>query len=243
MDAADRPGGGTGRRPRVVALGAIVLAVVVAVSVLLVLTRNGPEVAAAAPRSAPAGAAESAAESAAEPTTTPPGPGGPGWAPTTPNPTQWDVEQPVSGLTPVSVEIPDIGVSSDLLRLAVDGTGVLVPPDPYDVAGWFTGGPVPGDLGPAIIAGHVDSRAGPGVFFRLEEMEPGQKIRVTRSDASVATFTVRAVDSWPKTAFPTALVYGPTPDRELRLITCGGDFDRGRRSYVDNIVVFAVLDR
>lgn len=217
-----------------IAAGVIVLAVVLAVSTLLVVTRDRSAAAVTAPAAAPSTSAA----------TTPPTASNPfGWAPTTPNPTQWAIDAPVSGLTPVSVEIPAIGVSSDLLRLAVDGTGVLVPPDPYDVAGWFTGGPVPGDLGPAIIAGHVDSRAGPGVFFRLEEMKPGQKIRVTRSDASVATFTVRAVDSWPKTAFPTAMVYGPTPDRELRLITCGGDFDRSRRSYLSNVVVFAVLDR
>lgn len=167
---------------------------------------------------------------------------GGGWAPTTPNPDVAAPTAPGTALTAVSVEVPSIGVRSDLLPLDVDATGVLVPPDPYDVAGWFTGGPVPGETGPAVIAGHVDSRAGPGVFFRLEEMRPGEAIIVTRSDGSVATFTVRRVESYPKLAFPTERVYGPTPGQELRLITCGGDFDRSRRSYLDNIVVYAVLD-
>lgn len=142
----------------------------------------------------------------------------------------------------MSVEVPSIGVRSELLPLGVDATGVLVPPEPYDIAGWFTGGPVPGDIGPAIIAGHVDSRAGPGVFFRLEEMQAGDEIMVTRSDGSKATFTVRRVESYPKLDFPTEQVYGPTPGQELRLITCGGEFDRSRRSYLDNIVVYAGLD-
>jgi len=183
--------------------------------------------------------AEVANRPAATPSTPPSATGS--WAPTTPNP---EVDQVESGaaLTPVSVQVPSIGVRSDLLRLDVDDTGVLVPPDPYDVAGWFTGGPVPGEVGPAIIAGHVDSRAGPGVFFRLEEIRPGDAILVTRSDGSVASFSVRRVESYPKTDFPTERVYGPTPGHELRLITCGGEFDRSRRSYLDNIVVYAVLD-
>lgn len=178
-----------------------------------------------------------ASESATPSTTAAAGP----WAPTTPNPTVVPTAESRADLRPVSVEVPSIGVRSDLLPLAVDAAGVLVPPDPYDVAGWFTGGPVPGEIGPAIIAGHVDSRAGPGVFFRLEEMQPGELITVTRSDGSVATFTVRRVESYPKVDFPTERVYGPTPGHELRLITCGGDFDRSRRSYLDNIVVYAVL--
>lgn len=164
----------------------------------------------------------------------------PGWAPTTPSPRVTPSEAVTAGLRPLSVRVDAIGVRSDLLPLAVDAVGVLVPPDPYDVAGWFTGGPVPGQVGPAIIAGHVDSRAGPGIFFRLEEMKVGDAIEVTRSDGSVVSFVVTRVERYPKAEFPTARVYGPTPERELRLITCGGDFDRSRRSYLDNIVVYAV---
>jgi len=164
----------------------------------------------------------------------------PGWAPTTPSPRVTPSEAIAAGLRPSSVRIDAIDVRSDLLPLAVDASGVLIPPDPYDVAGWFTGGPVPGQVGPAIIAGHVDSRAGPGIFFRLEEMTVGDAIEVTRSDRSVVTFEVTRVEQYPKAEFPTARVYGPTPARELRLITCGGNFDPSRRSYLDNIVVYAV---
>lgn len=167
----------------------------------------------------------------------------PGWAPTTPSPRLTPSESFAAGLQPRSVRIDAIGVTSDLLPLAVDAAGVLVPPDRYDVAGWFTGGPVPGQVGPAIIAGHVNSRAGPGIFYRLEEMTVGDRIEVTRSDGSTVNFEVDRVEQYPKTDFPTERVYGPTPARELRLITCGGEFDSSRRSYLDNIVVYAVLDQ
>jgi len=139
------------------------------------------------------------------------------------------------------VAIPRIGVASALIPLDVDpASGALVPPERYDVAGVFTAGPVPGEVGPAIIAGHVDSRDGPGVFYRLEEMVVGDLISVSLSDGQEVEFLVIEVSQYPKTDFPTDAVYGPTPDRELRLITCGGNFDRTRRSYVDNIVVYAV---
>ncbi|MDQ3464167.1 MAG: class F sortase [Actinomycetota bacterium] len=226
------------RRTRLVVVVAaaalVVLAVVATAVVALSGPRNSAAVADQAPRSssvpAPQGTAQGIATAADS------------WAPTTPNPETAAPAEQRAVLTPVSVELPSIGVRSDLLSLDVDATGVLVPPEPYDVAGWFSGGPVPGDIGPAIIAGHVDSRAGPGVFFRLEEMRPGEAIMVTRSDGSVATFTVARVERYPKVDFPTQQVYGPTPGQELRLITCGGDFDPGRRSYLENIVVYAVLD-
>ncbi|MGI8693881.1 MAG: class F sortase [Geodermatophilaceae bacterium] len=219
-------------RARLVAAAAALAVLAVLTTVTIGLRGGSPAAVAADPPSTSA------------PVSAPPSTGGPGpgtWAPTTPDPDAALPDLPGTALTAVSVEVPSIGVRSHLLPLAVDVTGVLVPPDPYDVAGWFTGGPVPGEIGPAIIAGHVDSRAGPGVFFRLEEMRPGQAIKVTRSDGSVSTFTVRQVQSYPKTDFPTEAVYGPTPGHELRLITCGGDFDRSRRSYLDNIVVYAVL--
>lgn len=164
----------------------------------------------------------------------------PGWAPTTPDPIRSAGPLPAARLTAVSVRVESIGVDSVLVPLGIDqASGALVPPDSFDVAGWLTTGPVPGATGPAVIAGHVDSRAGPGVFYRLEEMVPGDVIVVGRSDGSQVSFRVSAVGQYPKTAFPTAEVYGPTPDRQLRLITCGGAFDRSRRSYLDNIVVYA----
>jgi sortase (surface protein transpeptidase) len=121
----------------------------------------------------------------------------------------------------------------------VDGSGALVPPEDVTTAGWFAQGAAPGDAGPAVLAGHVDSVAGPGVFFRLRSLVPGDPVLVTRADGSVVRFTVTRVARYPKTAFPTGEVYGPTADAELRLVTCGGAFDRAARSYVDDVVVYA----
>jgi hypothetical protein len=141
--------------------------------------------------------------------------------------------------TPASLTLPSIGVQTSLARLGVDAAGALVPPSDFGQAGWFAEGPAPGEIGPAVLAGHVDSTAGPAVFFRLEELTAGDEVLVGRSDGTTARFTVTRVARYPKSAFATAEVYGPTPDAQLRLITCGGVFDRSRRSYTDNIVVFA----
>lgn len=140
---------------------------------------------------------------------------------------------------PTRVRVPRIGVDSSLVKLGLDKDGKLEAPTVYDEAGWFSDGPAPGDVGPAVLAGHVDSKAGPAIFFRLHELKVGDKIEVQRGKATV-TFTVTGVTRHPKDDFPTAAVYGPTPGPELRLVTCGGDFDRLRNSYRDNIVVFAV---
>jgi hypothetical protein len=142
---------------------------------------------------------------------------------------------------PVRVRVPAIGVDSELLRLGTDPAGVLVPPDDPDRAGWFTGGAVPGDVGPAVVAGHVDSVDGPAVFSRLGELGPGTEVLVDREDGTTARFAVTGVGRYPKRDFPTESVYGPTPRAELRLVTCGGEFDRSARSYLDNVVVTAVL--
>src|SRR5216683_3202285 len=109
------------------------------------------------------------------------------------------------------------------------------------IGGWFTGGPRPGAVGAAIIAGHIDSYSGPGVFFRLRDLHRGQGIDVTRANGSVARFRIIAVRTYAKNRFPTAKVYGPAPDPELRLITCGGQFDYATGSYLSNVVVYAVL--
>ena len=100
---------------------------------------------------------------------------------------------------------------------------------------------VPGEVGAAVIAGHVDSRkSGPAVFYNLHKLKAGDTVEVDRGGQTV-TFAVTEVQTYPKNAFPTDRVYQPTPDAELRLITCGGQFDRNLRSYRDNIVVYAVL--
>lgn len=149
---------------------------------------------------------------------------------------------PVPFLRPVRVTIPAIGVSSPLEDLVADPvTRELAAPADPSLAGWFAAGVVPGRLGPAVIGGHVDSRRGPGVFFRLRDLRPGNAVAVARSDGSTVHFAVIAVRRYPKTAFPTDAVYGPTAGPELRLVTCGGQFDRSARSYDDNVVVDAVL--
>ncbi|OLR91551.1 class F sortase [Actinokineospora bangkokensis] len=143
---------------------------------------------------------------------------------------------------PTHLRIPAIGVDTDVVDLAVDGTGALVPPESAAVAGWFAAGAAPGSVGPALLAGHVDSHAGPGVFWKLVDLRPGDAVEVGRADGSTARFRVTGTTQSPKAAFPTAEVYAPTPGPELRLVTCGGTFDRSVRSYRDNVIVSAVPD-
>ena len=146
-------------------------------------------------------------------------------------------------MRPVGLRIPSIDVSSPgLVDLGKQPDGSLeVPADPAD-PGWFSPGPAPGQFGPAVIAGHVDGGGGPGVFYRLGELQPGAQVEVAREDGSVARFVVDKVERYAKDAFPTAAVYGDTTHRsELRLITCGGDFDDETGHYVDNVVAYAHL--
>ena len=142
---------------------------------------------------------------------------------------------------PQLLRIPAIGVRANLLPLGLEQDGtVQVPPLDSPDAGWYRYSPVPGDIGPAVLLGHVDSAAtGPSVFFALNALHPGDRVEVDRDDGSTASFRVDRVTSYPKSAFPTAAVYGRTDGPELRLITCGGPFDHEERSYRDNIVVFA----
>jgi len=142
---------------------------------------------------------------------------------------------------PVRVQIPSIGVNSDLMSLGLQGNGTMqVPPSGFP-AGWFTGAPTPGQIGPAVIAGHVDWAGSEGVFFNLRDVKNGDKVDVARADGSTVVFNVSAIEEYPKNAFPTNKVYGDLNHPGLRLITCGGSFDRTARSYVDNIVVYADL--
>jgi hypothetical protein len=142
---------------------------------------------------------------------------------------------------PVWLTIPAIGVKAPIINLGLNRNGTLQVPRTTTVVGWYTNSPRPGATGSAIIAGHVDSRTGPGVFFWLRLMRPGQRIYVRRADGTLAVFRVTAVRMYAKSQFPTALVYGPVPDAELRLITCGGTFDYARGSYLSNVVVYARL--
>ncbi len=140
---------------------------------------------------------------------------------------------------PVRLRIPVLRVDSRLEPLGVQADGTIeVPADPA-VAGWYAQGPRPGQAGPAVILGHVDSRTGPGVFAALARVPGGTEVRVDRADGSTVTFRVTRVTRVPKEEFPTDLVYAPTLDPALRLVTCGGGFDRARESYRDNVIAFA----
>ena len=148
---------------------------------------------------------------------------------------------PMSAVAPVRLQIPSIGVDSTLMDLGLQADGSLeVPPGGFP-AGWYTGAPTPGELGPAIIAGHVDWAGKPGVFFDLRDLSSGDVIAITRADGSTARFRVARIERFAKDAFPTDAVYGDLDHAGLRLITCGGAFDRQARSYRDNLVVFAEL--
>lgn len=140
---------------------------------------------------------------------------------------------------PTAIEIPRLEVDARIRDIDLDGDRRLEAPSDPAEAGWYVRSPRPGDEGPALIAGHVDSKAGPGVFYRLDELEAGDKITVVREDGSRAEFVVRKVHRWAKDELPTDEVFRKADGSELRLITCGGEFDRGRGSYHDNIVVFA----
>ena len=140
---------------------------------------------------------------------------------------------------PVRLIIPVIGVRARLVRLGLAAGGTLQVPVTTTVAGWYTGSPRPGAIGSSVIAGHVDSYLGPGVFFRLRLLRPGDRIFVRRADGTLAVFRVTLVRTYLKTRFPTGAVYGAAPGPQLRLITCGGTFDPGLRSYLSNVVVYA----
>jgi len=140
---------------------------------------------------------------------------------------------------PVLLTIPLIGVSTQLVTLGLTSSGALEVPSSTSVAGWYTGSSKPGAIGSAIIVGHIDSVSGPGVFFRLSELRVGDMVYVNRSDGTLVEFRVTSVQMYLKDRFPTEAVYGPTPDAELRLITCGGAFDSATGHYLSNIVVYA----
>jgi LPXTG-site transpeptidase (sortase) family protein len=140
---------------------------------------------------------------------------------------------------PASLVIPSIGVTTALVHLGLTSSGALQVPPTTAVAGWYTGSPRPGSIGSAVIAGHIDSVNGPGIFFRLSQLRRGARVYVKRADGTLAVFAVTQVRSYRKDDFPTTVVYGAVPDPELRLITCGGTFDYTTRSYLSNTVVYA----
>ncbi|MFK0246036.1 class F sortase [Amycolatopsis azurea] len=146
---------------------------------------------------------------------------------------------------PVLIEIPKIKAKSTLVPLGLNQDNTLqVPPVSRPMqAGWFSEGASPGEIGPAVIAGHVDGNKQPGIFYRLKELQAGDRVLISRADGRVLTFVISRVMQVDKDEFPTDAVYGETNDPQLRLITCGGSFDRAVRSYRDNIIAFAVLQQ
>jgi Sortase domain len=145
---------------------------------------------------------------------------------------------------PVSVSIPEIGVRSKLLSLGLNPDGTIAVPSlatSADQAAWFKYSVTPGQVGAAVIEGHVDSYQGPAVFFRLGALHPGNLIDVTLADGITTVFRVTGVREYAKDEYPAKMIYGPTDDAALRLITCGGDFDFATRHYLSSVVVFAVL--
>jgi hypothetical protein len=148
---------------------------------------------------------------------------------------------------PVGIAIPSIHVQSKVFDVGLNPDGsIQVPPldgsPQTNEAAWYKYSPTPGQVGPSIIEGHIDSAAGgPSVFFELGALRPGDQVDVTRADGTVAVFTISGVRKYPKDHFPSATVYGNTDFAALRLITCGGSFDRATGHYLDNTVVFASL--
>ena len=162
-------------------------------------------------------------------------------AATRPDPGPWTVSSgPLPASPPVRVDIAAVGATAPIDPLGLNPDGTLEVPVRFSRAGWYTGRPTPGETGPAIIVAHRASRRGPGAFWHLPDVRPGQEIVVTRADGSRVAFVVDRLEQHPKSAFPTEAVYGPTPETALRLITCGGPFEPALGDhYRDNVIVFA----
>jgi LPXTG-site transpeptidase (sortase) family protein len=150
---------------------------------------------------------------------------------------------PLPAANPTEIRIDAINASSSLVALGLnkDRTIAIPPVSQPGQASWYKFGPAPGAIGPAVILGHINGNGKQGVFARLNQLKPGDQVKVTRADNKTAVFTVTKLQQVPKAQFPTQQIYGDTPDAQLRLISCTGVFDKGKRSYQDNIVVFATL--
>ncbi|HEV7727337.1 MAG: Peptidase sortase [Modestobacter sp.] len=164
-----------------------------------------------------------------------------------PDPARISITEPASPVIqlpasePVRVQIPVLGVTSRVMDLGLERDGSMeVPPGAYPV-GWYDRSPTPGQLGPAVLAGHVDWGGDPGAFYGLRELLPGDEIVVSRADGTVATFRVERVEEHAKDDFPTDEVYGDIDHAGLRLITCGGSFDEDSGDYRANVIVYARL--
>lgn len=232
---------GSGRR-RLLAVAATVL--MLAAAVVLALGIAGqhhapqPSASAALPAAGVPGSTAGASAGFAPPL--PPSPAARATTPTTPA----TPAAPVPTPAPVSIAIPAIGVHHTLIQLGQNSDGTIeVPPlSNPSVPGWYRYSPSPGEVGPAVIVGHIDGTTGAeGVFYNLGALRPGDTVEVTRSDGTVAAFRVDGVNKYAKDKFPTLTVYGNTANAQLRLITCAGPFDHQTQHYLDDIVVYATL--
>jgi sortase (surface protein transpeptidase) len=142
---------------------------------------------------------------------------------------------------PVRIVVPKMHLDEPLVGEGLEPSGELKAPSEPGQVGWYTGAPTPGSMGPAVVEGHVTWNGDPAVFYRLGKLVPGDTVEVTRADGKVAVFTVTGGKVYPKDQFPTADVYGNLDYPGLRLITCGGTYDRAHHRYLGNLVVFATM--
>lgn len=245
-----RPAGDARPRSRVFSgAGAIALLLLAPVAIAGDATRSDMGPSFATTRSAVAGAAASLVPSTESTVAVEPSPAPPPSAndlPSvgeTPRPDPASARPAVLGRsTPERLRIDAIGVDTDLVGLGLKDDGTMQVPAGAFPAGWYRGAPTPGELGPAIIVGHVDWAGTQGVFADLDALDAGDEVAVSRGDGTTAMFTVTHVERVAKHAFPTTAVYGDLDHAGLRLITCGGVFDQAAGSYEDNVIVYAELD-
>jgi len=142
---------------------------------------------------------------------------------------------------PMRLRISKINVDASFVELGLSPNNEIEVPKSFERVGWYVHGPTPGELGPAVVLGHVDSYQGPAVLFYLGQLEPGDTIEIDREDGTTATFRVDKLERYPQSNFPTSLVYGDIDHAGLRLITCSGSYDRQQQRYDQNLIVYASL--
>jgi len=147
----------------------------------------------------------------------------------------------VARSVPVGLRIPAIGVSTSLSTLGLNPDKTVEVPTKYQEPGWYRLGPTPGQVGSAVILGHVDDKLGPAVFYRLRTLKAGDKVDVSLANGVIAHFVVKTVETYPKDKFPAQLVYTSHGYSALQLVTCGGTFDAATGHYESNIVAYTTL--
>ncbi len=152
------------------------------------------------------------------------------------------VTSPFARSAPVHLSIPKLNLETDIVPpLGLNPDKTVSVPDSYEKVGWYSGGATPGEVGPSVILGHVDSYEGAAVFYHLGQLEPGDEVSIARADGSTAVFVVEKLERFSQDAFPTELVYGPIDYPGLRLVTCSGVFNKVAQRYSHNLVVYAQL--